>query len=68
MPSERALPSSPVVMNAANEVLVQRFLDGQIGFLEMQDKLWDTVHAHETVKDLSLEDILKIDKETRARV
>ena len=60
--------SSPVVMNAANEVLVQRFLEGRIGFLEMQDKLWDTVHAHKAVKDLTLEDILSIDKETRERV
>ena len=57
-----------MVMNAANEVLVQRFLDGNIGFLEMQDKLWDTVHAHKAVKDLNLEDILLIDKETRQRV
>lgn len=60
--------SSPVVMNAANEVLVQRFLEGRVGFLEMQDKLWDTVMNHETVKDLSLDDILRIDKETRQRV
>jgi 1-deoxy-D-xylulose-5-phosphate reductoisomerase len=58
----------PCVMNAANEVLVQRFLEGRIGFLEMQDKLWDTVHAHKAVKDLTMDDILSIDKETRERV
>ena len=60
--------SCPVVMNAANEVLVERFLKGEIGFTDIQDRLSEYVYKHETVRDLSLEDIIAIDLETRARI
>ena len=58
--------SCPVVMNAANEVLVEKFLKDEIGFLDIQDSLSEIVYAHKTVKDLSLEDIISIDRDTRA--
>ena len=57
--------SCPVVMNAANEVMVDRFLKDQIGFLELQDKVWETVMKHKTITDLTLDDIIMIDRETR---
>jgi len=60
--------SCPVVMNAANEVLVEKFLRDEIGFLDIFDRLSDMVYAHVTQKDLTLEDIIAIDKETRERL
>ena len=58
--------SCPVVMNAANEVLVEKFLRDEIGFLDIQDTLCDLVYAHKTCHGLSLEDIVAIDRDTRA--
>ena len=60
--------SCPVVMNAANEVLVDMFLKDRVGFLEFQDKLCELVYAHDTIADLSLEDIIMIDRETREKL
>ena len=60
--------SCPVVMNAANEVLVERFLKDEIGFLDIPDKLCDLVYGHMTQKSLSLEDIIEIDRETRLTI
>ena len=60
--------SCPVVMNAANEVLVERFLRDEIGFLDIQDRLCEYVYAHKTIKGLSLEDIIAIDRETRETI
>ena len=57
--------SCPVVMNAANEVLVEKFLRDQIGFLEFQDKVCETVMKHKVLTGLSLEDVIRIDRETR---
>ncbi len=60
--------SCPVVMNAANEVLVERFLKDEIGFLDIPDKLCDLVYGHVTQKSLTLEDIIEIDRETRLTI
>ena len=59
--------SYPVVMNAANEVLVQAFLDKKIGFTEIGEKIEQVMEEHDSVSDLSLEEIIAIDKETRER-
>ena len=60
--------SCPVVMNAANEVLVEKFLRDEIGFLDIQDRLCDLVYKHKTQKSLMLEDIISIDRETREMI
>ena len=60
-----SIGSCPVVMNAANEVMVEKFLKDQIGFLEFQDKICEVVMKHNTLTGLSLEDIIQIDRETR---
>ncbi len=59
--------SYPVVMNAANEVLVQAFLDKKIGFTEIGEKIEQVMEEHDSVSDPSLEEIIAIDKETRER-
>ncbi|MBR6956702.1 MAG: hypothetical protein IKH72_06945 [Firmicutes bacterium] len=48
--------------------MVEKFLRDEIGFLDIFDRLSDMVYAHVTQKDLTLEDIIAIDKETRERL
>lgn len=57
--------SMPTVLNAANEVAVELFMKEEIKFLEIYDIIEEAMKKH-TVKDVeNLEDILKIDLETR---
>ncbi|MEA4988566.1 MAG: 1-deoxy-D-xylulose-5-phosphate reductoisomerase [Anaerovorax sp.] len=58
--------SLPVVLNAANEVLVQGFLDKKIKFIDIQNRLEEMMQKHKPIYDLTLDDILQIDAETRA--
>jgi 1-deoxy-D-xylulose-5-phosphate reductoisomerase len=60
--------SYPVCMNAANEVLVQAFLDKKIGFTDIQDGIERAMDEHVSGKDPGLEEIVEIDKETREKV
>ena len=55
-------------LNAANEVLVGLFLQEKIGFTDIQDRLVDWMMNFSPVKADTLEDILALDRETRARV
>lgn len=66
--SARAGGSYPVVLNGANEVLVDRFLKGQIGFLDIQKTLEKVLDKHKPKYNLTLDEILEIDKEIRKTV
>ena len=57
--------SYPVVLNAANEVLVQQFIEGRIGFLEIQNSIEKIMQNHNPVYHLDLEGILEIDRNVR---
>lgn len=57
--------SYPVVLNAANEVLVSAFLNKKIRFTDIQKTLEHILHEHKPTYNLDLEGILEIDKETR---
>ncbi len=57
--------SYPVVLNAANEILVARFLAGKISFLDIQNTLEEIMEAHVPTYDLTLEEIVEIDRQTR---
>ena len=57
--------SYPVVLNGANEVLVDNFLKGKIGFVDIQNILEETLDEHTPIYDLDLESILKVDKNIR---
>lgn len=63
--ASKAGGSYPVVLNGANEVLVDRFLKKEIGFIEIQQTLEKILNEHKPQYNLSLEDILSIDKEIR---
>ena len=59
----------PAVMNGANEVAVSAFLNGKIGYLDIEKTVSSVMNEYEkTNSDLkvnSLDDILEADKEAR---
>jgi 1-deoxy-D-xylulose-5-phosphate reductoisomerase len=57
--------SYPVVLNAANEVLVQQFLAGKIKFLDIQNTVERVLQEHKPVYNLDLEEIIEIDHNIR---
>jgi 1-deoxy-D-xylulose-5-phosphate reductoisomerase len=60
--------SYSTVLNAANEVLVELYLDNKIPFLDIQNKIEVIMQNHISVDCKSIDDILEVDKETRERV
>jgi 1-deoxy-D-xylulose-5-phosphate reductoisomerase len=53
--------SMPAVMNAANEIAVDAFLEGRIGFVQIAETIERTMNAH-TAHDLkSIDEVLKAD-------
>ena len=66
--ASKAGGSYPVAMNAANEVLVQAFLDKKIGFTDIADGIERVLDQHESIADPDLDTVVQIDKEVRAEV
>jgi 1-deoxy-D-xylulose-5-phosphate reductoisomerase len=56
----------PCIINAANEIAVSGFLNGNISFLAMSDLIEACMQKLSFVNEPSLEDYLLTDKETRA--
>ncbi|WP_458119139.1 1-deoxy-D-xylulose-5-phosphate reductoisomerase [Paenibacillus sp. Z6-24] len=59
--------TAPTVFNAANEVAVARFLNGEIAFLAIEDIIADALEHHQTIANPELEVIQAVDQETRRR-
>lgn len=61
--------AAPCVLNAANEVAVQSFLEGDIGFLDIAAKVSATIEAADhrglIVPLQTLDDVLAVDSESR---
>lgn len=57
--------SMPCYMNAANEALVSRFLDKEIEWMEIGEKLDHLMQNHQVEYFLSLEKVLSIDAQAR---
>jgi len=57
--------SLPCYMNAANEILVGRFLNKELGWQDIATKLEALMGRHKAVEVNSLEDILAVDQEAR---
>lgn len=55
----------PCVMNAANEVAVQEFLDGHIGFLDIADRVERAMQDAPFVASPTIEDLIATDKTIR---
>ena len=54
-----------VVLNAANEVAVAKFLDSKVGFLDVSKITLDAINKFNNIKAKSIDDIFLIDKEVR---
>lgn len=63
--SLKAGGSMPCYMNAANEILVSRFLKGEIGWPQIGQKLDTLMQRHRVETSLTLEKILEIDAKAR---
>ena len=59
--------SCPLVLNAANEVLVDAFLHEAVRFTDIPQKLELILSRHTPTYHLDLEGILELDRQTRAR-
>lgn len=55
----------PAVLNGANEVAVERFLEGQIHFTDISKLVRDVMMIHQTIKHPDLEQILEVDQWSR---
>ena len=56
----------PAALNSANEFLVNEFLNDKIGFYDIPYYIEKTLDCHKNRVNPTLEDILQVDKETRA--
>jgi 1-deoxy-D-xylulose-5-phosphate reductoisomerase len=57
----------PAVANAADEVLVQRFLNGEIAFIEIAQGIQEILSQHNSVSNPSLEALLETDRWAREK-
>lgn len=57
--------SYPVVLNASNEIAVEKFLNKKIGFTEIPKIINKTMEAHKQVEDPDIDQVLEIDKWAR---
>ena len=57
----------PCVMNAANEVAVQKFIDGEIGFLEIADHVERAMQTAPFIPNPTLDDLFETDKTIRCK-
>ena len=57
--------TAPTILNAANEVAVQHFIDGSIGFLDIVGVVAETLVQMEQTSMQSLEQVLRVDQEAR---
>lgn len=55
----------PCIMNAANEIAVQEFLNGRIGFLTMSEVVEKTMDKVSWIAQPSIQDYLETDREAR---
>jgi 1-deoxy-D-xylulose-5-phosphate reductoisomerase len=59
--------SATCTLNAADEVAVDAFLQGEIGFLAIEETVRETLHRVPVSQPGTIDDILEIDGESRAR-
>jgi 1-deoxy-D-xylulose-5-phosphate reductoisomerase len=57
--------AKPAILNAANEVAVEAFLNGQIGFLDIANVVEATLTAYAPAAPTHLDDLFSIDADAR---
>ncbi len=55
----------PCILNAANEIAVEAFLNDKMGFCEMTDLIEQSMQKISYIKNPKLDDLISTDKETR---
>jgi 1-deoxy-D-xylulose-5-phosphate reductoisomerase len=58
--------SSPATLNAADEVAVEAFLQGRLGFLGITEVVSQTVESIEWREVTTVDEVLDVDREARA--
>ncbi len=51
----------PCVLNAANDILVERYLNRKISFYELSEQIEDVMQKHQPVEYQSLQDLLEVE-------
>jgi 1-deoxy-D-xylulose-5-phosphate reductoisomerase len=57
-----------IIMNTANEVLVEQFLQGKIGFLDIVDTIARILEDYRKTNVTSLNDVIDLDSSVRKRI
>jgi 1-deoxy-D-xylulose-5-phosphate reductoisomerase len=57
--------SLPAVLNAANEVCVEKFLKKEINYIDIYHYINKTIESHDIIKNPTFKDIIKTDKWAR---
>jgi 1-deoxy-D-xylulose-5-phosphate reductoisomerase len=57
--------TTPAVLNAANEIAVEAYLDGKIKFTDLPEVIEEVLNMHDSSVDPSLEEILQADRWAR---
>jgi 1-deoxy-D-xylulose-5-phosphate reductoisomerase len=57
--------TAPTAFNAANEIAVSRFLNGEIEFLQIEDVIYEVLDKHKVSAAPSLDEILEVDQWAR---
>jgi 1-deoxy-D-xylulose-5-phosphate reductoisomerase len=60
--------AAPIILNAANEIAVEHFLRGQIGFTEIASIVEQALGSTELSAPASIDDVIEIDRNVRAHV
>lgn len=55
----------PTVLNAANEVAVERFLRSEISFLQIEEMIYRTLEQHQPISSPQLDEIKEADQWAR---
>ena len=58
--------AKPAILNAANEIAVERFLNGEIRYIDIPQLIEKSLEKFSADNELSPESLQVIDKETRA--
>lgn len=58
----------PAVMNAANEVAVDAFLNKKIPFTRIEEIIKEAMNSHKVVKNPTIDDIISVDAKTRKEI
>ncbi|MNL31526.1 1-deoxy-D-xylulose 5-phosphate reductoisomerase [compost metagenome] len=56
----------PCILNAANEVVVNAFINNKVGFLEMSDIIEQTMEQLPFIEKPNMEELIASDTEARA--